>query len=254
MSLTHGTGPFGEEPAGRFNFEAPREGVMYLEESPRRVRARFAGETVVDSRRPRLLHESGRLPVFLFDEADVRSELLRAGEDGRFDLVVGERVAEDAATRHSDGMLDGLYRFAWDVMDEWLEEDELQLGHARDPYHRIDVRATSRNVRVSVAGEQVAESTRAKVLFETGLPPRWYLPAEDVRMDLLTPTDSSSVCAYKGVASYWSLAEEEDLVWTYRDPLHDALEVKDLLAFFNERVDLELDGEAQERPRTQWSR
>jgi uncharacterized protein (DUF427 family) len=100
----------------------------------------------------------------------------------------------------------------------------------------------------------VAESRRAKALFETGLPTRWYFPAEDVRTELLTESDTNTVCAYKGTASYWSVGDEDDIVWTYREPLHDALEVKDHLAFFNERVDLEVDGELEERPQTQWSR
>ena len=238
MSLTHGTGPFGDSPAGSFNFDAPREGVVYLEESPRWVRARLGGETVVDSKRPLLVHESGSLPRFLFRDDDVRLDALPDG----------------AARHHADGPAAGLVEIEWDAVDEWLEEEERQVGHARDPYHRIDVRRTSRQVRVSVDGELVAESRRTRVLFETGLPPRWYFPAEDVRTDLLEGSDTETICAYKGFASYWSLGDEDDLVWTYREPLHDALEVKGLLAFFNERVDLEVDGEAQARPRTQWSR
>ena len=234
MSLTYGTGPFGDQPAGRFNFDPPREGIRYLEQSPRWVRARLSGETVVDSKRVRLLHESGRLPRFLFPGEDVRTDLL-----------------PDEAVRAHD---DDLVEVDWGAPDEWLEEEERQIGHARDPFHRIDVRQSSRHVRVSIGGEVVAESRRAKALFETGLPTRWYFPAEDVRTDLLTESDTNTVCAYKGTASYWSVGDEDDVVWTYREPLHDALEVKDHLAFFNERVDLEVDGELEERPHTQWSR
>jgi uncharacterized protein (DUF427 family) len=234
VSLTYGTGPFGEKPAGRFNFEAPRDGVRYLEQSPRWVRAHRAGETVVDSKQARLLHESGSLPRFLFPPEDVRLDLL----------------PEESVRVHGDGLVE----VEWGAVDEWLEEEERQLGHARDPYHRIDVRRSSRHVRVTIGGEVVAESRRAKALFETGLPTRWYFPAEDVRTELLSESDTGTVCAYKGVASYWSVGDEDDIVWTYRDPLQDALEVKDHLAFFNERVDLEVDGELQERPHTQWSR
>ena len=139
------------------------------------------------------------------------------------------------------------------AMDEWLEEDEPLIGHPRDPYHRLDVRRTSRHVRVSVDGRLVADSRRAYVLFEAGHPPRWYLPADDVRTDLLQGSEKTSVCAYKGVASYWSAGSEEDVVWTYREPLKDAMELSGYLCFFNERVDIEIDGEPEERPSTQWS-
>jgi uncharacterized protein (DUF427 family) len=268
VSLTYGSGPFGQSPAGRFNVDLPREGLLYLEELPRWVRARFAGEVVVDTRRPRLLHESGRLPVYYFPEEDVRTELLSPSGRTEDDLVkgrrefltltAGDRSKEDAAWRFSEDLLAGLVAFEWDAMDEWLEEEERLYGHARDPYSRIDVRQTSRHVRVSLDGEPLAESRRAKVLYEAGLPPRWYFPPGDVRTELLEESDTSTTCAYKGFASYWNVRVgnrfEDDLVWTYREPLQDALEIKDMLAFFNERVDLEVEDEREERPHTQWSR
>lgn len=269
MSLTYGSGPFGQRPVGRFNLELPREGLLYVEESPKWIRARFAGETVADSRHPRLLHEHARLPMFLFPEEDVRSDLLSPsgrtkrdpvkGELRMLDLVVDGRRVEDAAwTFTTEPLLAGLVALRWDAMDEWLEEEEQLHGHARDPYSRIDVRETSRHVVVRVHGQVVADTSRAKVLFEAGLPPRWYIPADDVHRELLEPSDKQTTCAYKGFASYYHVRVgdelEDDLIWTYRDPLHDAAQVKDMLAFFNERVDLEVDGEPQDRPRTQWSR
>lgn len=265
MSLTHGSGPFGDRPAGRFNREIDLEGLFYVEESPKWIRARFAGETLVDSRNPRILHEHNRLPVFYFRPEDVRMDLLREsgrtetdpvkGERSFYTLEVDRRVVEDAASTFSgEPLIEGLVTFEFRAMDEWLEEEEKLVGHARDPYSRIDVRETSRQVRVSLGGEVVAESRRAKVLFEAGLPPRWYFPREDVRMDLLEDSDKQTTCAYKGFASYWSLGDEDDIAWTYLDPLHDALPVRDMVAFFNERVDLEVDGEKVERPHTQWSR
>ena len=237
MSLTHGSGPFGDRPAGRFNRDIDPEGLFYLEESPKWIRARLDGETVVDSRNPRLLHEHDRLPVFWFPRDEVRMDL------------VGE-----LARTSDEPLLEGLVSFDWGAMDEWLEEDERLVGHARDPYSRIDVRDTSRHVKVSIDGETVAESRRTKVLFEAGLPPRWYFPREDVRMELLENSDKQTTCAYKGFASYWSVGDQDDVAWTYLDPLHDALPVKGLIAFFNERVDLEVDGEKADRPHTQWSR
>jgi uncharacterized protein (DUF427 family) len=194
----------------------------------------------------------------LLRPSDRREQHELKGEASFWSLTVGDRAAEDAAWSWNGEGLDGLIAFEWHAMDEWLEEDEEAVGHARDPYHRIDVRSTTRRVRVSVDGALLADSRRTKVLFETGLPPRWYFPPEDVRQDLLVQSDQRTTCAYKGHASYWSVEVgdrlEDDLVWTYRRPLHDALEVRDMLAFFNERVDLEVDGELEERPRTPWSR
>ena len=139
-------------------------------------------------------------------------------------------------------------------MDEWYEEDEPAIVHARDPYHRTDVLDSSRHVRVSVDGELVAETTRARVVFETGLPPRWYIPPGDVRGELLSDSGTHTGCAYKGFASYWSVGDEDGVAWYYPEPTRDFERIKGRIAFFNERVDLEVDGELQERPETQWSR
>ena len=128
MSLTVGAGPFGHRPGGRFNFDPPGA-VVYVERFPRRVRAVLGGETVADSRRMQLLHESGRLPVLHFPEEDVRLE----------------HVPTDSLARHSQ--LPGHVAIEWGAMDAWFEEDEEMFGHVRDPYHRIDVRASSRHVR-----------------------------------------------------------------------------------------------------------
>ena len=136
--------------------------------------------------------------------------------------------------------------------DEWFEEDERIVGHPRDPFKRIDVRSSSRHVRIELDGQVLAESFRPMLLFETGLPTRYYLPREDVRMDLLRPTSTRTWCAYKGEATYWSLdlgdRTLEDLVWTYEAPLSDAGAVIDRVAFFNERVDIVVDGVRGDRP------
>jgi uncharacterized protein (DUF427 family) len=203
-----------------------------LEESPRWVRGRLGGETVVDSRRVKLLYQPGKqLPVWVFPEEDVR-----------LDAVPPEAVQRRGNLVHVD----------FDALDAWLEEDEPAIGHPRDPHHRIDVRRTSRHVRVSIGGRVVADSTRASALFETGLPTRWYLPREDVSAGL-APSDHRTVCAYKGHATHFDVAGERAVAWTYEDPLHDGLPVKGLISFYNERVDIEVDGETEERPRTQWS-
>jgi uncharacterized protein (DUF427 family) len=270
MALTLGSGPFGHTPGGRFNFEPPSP-VIYFEDFGRRIRARLAGETVVDSVRVKLLHVSGVLPVYYFPAADVRSDLLEPGGSrtdpqlGRarlFSIRAGGRQAPDAAWTYVEPIaggpdLTGHFALHWGAMDQWLEEDEVVIGHALDPYHRIDVRDTSRHVVVTVGGQVVAETRRARVLFESGLPPRWYIPPEDVRPEALVPSSSHTICAYKGQASYWSIRAGDrisrDLVWYYPEPRHDAARVAGYLCFFNERVDLSIDGELQPRPRTPWS-
>ena len=271
MSLTLGTAPFGQHPGGVLNVEPP-ERFLFFEDSPRRVRAAFGGETIVDSRRVKLLHEGGLLPVYYFPQADVRMDLFEPttrtthcpfkGDASYWTLRVGDKVAENAAWSYPEPLggappLAGYLAFYWNKLDEWFEEDEQVFGHPRDPYHRIDVVPSSRHIRISVNGEVVAESSRAKALFETSLPTRWYLPPEDVRTDLLLPSDKHTRCAYKGLASYCSLRVDgevlEDLVWYYPEPTREAAGIKDLLCFFNEKVDLELDGELEEKPKTQWS-
>jgi uncharacterized protein (DUF427 family) len=135
-------------------------------------------------------------------------------------------------------------------IDAWYEEDEQVFVHPRDPYHRVDILQSSRRVRVSVGGEVIAETQRPIVLFETGLPPRYYIPPEDVRVDMLVESGESTCCPYKGVASYWSVEaggeRVENLIWYYSEPIPEAAKIKGLLAFFNEKVDLEVDDEIQE--------
>jgi uncharacterized protein (DUF427 family) len=207
--------------------------AVSLEPYPRWVRGLLGGDTVVDSKRASLLYEAGRtLPVWVFPKGDVRS-----------DLVPADAIEER----------EGLLEVDFDALDEWFEEDQRQVGHPPDVYHRIDVRPTSRHIRVSIGGRLVAESTRAKALFETGLPVRWYMPREDIRAEL-EPSDHRTTCAYKGHATHFDVAGEDAVAWTYTDPLHDAEPVRDLVAFYNERVDVEVDGELEERPHTQWSR
>jgi uncharacterized protein (DUF427 family) len=272
MSLTVEAGPFGERPAGEFDFERPDE-ILYFETLPQRIRAVFEKETIVDSERVKLLHESGHLPVYYFPQEDVRMDLLvpsdkhtrcpLKGEASYWSIRVGRRTASDAvwaypAPIERAAFLAGHAAFYWNELDEWFCEDEQIFGHPRDPYSRIDVFRTTRHVRVLRDGELLADTRRAKILFETGLPPRYYIPAEDVRTELLVPSAKKTRCAYKGSASYWSARVGdrllEDFVWTYANPEHDAVPVRDYLCFFNERVELEVDGEIGARPQSQWSR
>jgi uncharacterized protein (DUF427 family) len=142
------------------------------------------------------------------------------------------------------------------AFDAWYEEDELNVGHPRDPFHRIDVLPSSRQVQLELDGEVLADSSRPALLFETMLPTRYYLPRADVTAEL-APSDTRTWCAYKGQASYFSVSVGgrlvPDIAWSYTDPQHDAVQVRDLIAFFDERIDVILDGERRARPVTPWS-
>jgi len=269
-----GRGPLSKRPEGRFNFEPePPGAALFWQPVPYRVRALVDGEAVVDSRSAKLLHETAHLPVYYFPEQDARADLLSRSQKGTHcpfkgdatyrSIRVGDREVPDAVWAYEDPIesaefLRGHLALEWKAADEWFVEDTQVFGHPRDPFHRIDVWDTTQHVRVVVAGETIAESRRAKLLAETALPPRYYVPLEDVRQELLEASSTKTRCAYKGSASYWHVrvgdAFEDDLVWTYPQPELEAEPVRDLVCFFNERVDLELDGVLQERPRTQWSR
>jgi uncharacterized protein (DUF427 family) len=138
--------------------------------------------------------------------------------------------------------------------DAWFDEDEQVVSHPRDPFHRVDTRRSSRHVRVEVAGVRLAESSTPVLLFEPPLPVRFYLDPADVDTDLLRPSSTQSSCAYKGRADYWSLDGHSDIAWSYAEPLRDAADVAGRIAFFNERVDLVVDGRPLDRPVTPWSR
>lgn len=265
-----GGGPFGHWPAGTFNRTIERSGLLYLEPSPRRVRALVAGEVVVDTVRAALLHEHAQLPRYYLPMDDVVEGALvpsgrtertaAAGERVYLDLDRPERRVRDAAWCHRDlppeaPPFDGLVTFAWDALDGWLEEDEPVVGHARDPYHRVDALASSRPIRVSLEGIVLAESAQPVALFESGLPVRWYLPRADVQAELIA-SELETACTYKGQASYWSVRTPaglaENVAWTYAEPLRDAQAVRDAVAFYDEHVDVDIDGVRQERPQTPW--
>jgi uncharacterized protein (DUF427 family) len=240
MTMTVGAGPFGHQPAGRFNFELPPHPIQYLEDFPRRIRGLVGSAVVVDSVGVKLLHEQHRLPVWCFPPDDVLMDHLGG-----------------TAQVHLGGLAEGLVTISWDAVDQWLEEDEEVIVHPRDPYHRIELRATSRHVEVALRGETLGASSAALALFEASLPPRWYLPARDICAELIPNIEVRTGCAYKGWASYYDVAVdgriEPALAWCYEEPLRGMERIKDHICFFNERVDLRLEGAIQERPQTQWS-
>jgi uncharacterized protein (DUF427 family) len=239
-------------------------GDLRYEPTPKRVRAQLDGVTIADSRAAILVWERRRaVPVYAFPRDDVRRDLLSDSEhpipdahggDATFwDVRAGGEAAENAAWRYADPDLADHVALSWEAMDRWLEEDEEVFGHPRDPWHRVDGRRGSRHVQVALDGDVLADSRRPTIVFETGLPTRYYLPREDVAMERLRATDTTTICAYKGFASYWSAGAEENVAWTYAEPLPDAPDIAGLVCFFNERTDMTVDGEALERPSTQWS-
>ena len=241
-------------------------GTVRVEQGRKRVRAYLAGRLVADTRHPSLVWEIPYYPAYYLPLGDVTAELVPTGKTEHspsrgdaelYDVRVDGTVAEGAARRYPDSPLTAirdLVRFEWAAMDEWLEEDEPVYTHPRDPYHRVDILHSSRHVRVEVDGVTVADSVRPVILFETGLPPRYYLPLSDIRTELLTPTDTQTHCPYKGTAVYWSVdaghGTHADLAWGYRTPLPESQKIAGLACFYDEKADVYLDGELQERPRT----
>jgi uncharacterized protein (DUF427 family) len=165
----------------------------------------------------------------------------------------GDNLREHAAFRPADPELNQHVILDFRAFDAWYEEDDRLFGHVRNPYHRVDIRPSSRHVRVELDGRLLAESTRPVLVFETGLPTRFYLPREDIRAEL-APSRRKTYCAYKGEASYWTPEQRRDLVWSYLEPLPDAAQLKGLVAFFDELVDLTVDGVRRERPDTPFAK
>ena len=263
---------------------------LRYEPTDERIRGVLGDRTVIDSTRAMLVWEPKRIvPAYAVPVEDIDAQISAnpaasaskppdvAATDGSqfagrrvFDPSIpfsahtsdGEPLAihspgadrEVAAFRLLDAALADYILLDFDGFDAWYREDERNVGHPRDPFHRIDIVHSTRQVRVESNGEALADSSAAYFLFEPPLPVRYYLPPEDVRRDLLRPSDTKTFCAYKGQASYWSVEGEDDLVWSYPEPLRDAAEVTGRLAFFNERVDIVVDGTRLERPVTPWSR
>lgn len=240
------------------------------------VRAYVGEVPVVDSREPLLFWEEHfPVPSYAFPRSDVRTDLLTESRDAPptepffflprgpvsqwLDLTVGGRTVPHAAWVRDAPELGDRLVLSWQpgVLDRWLEEDEPVAGHPRDPHKRVEAIASSRHVVVLQGGIRLADSTRPVLLFETGLPTRYYLHADDVDLDMLEPTTHSSHCPYKGVADrYWSVAghpEAADVVWSYSAPLPAVAKVARLLAFYNETVDISVDGVPQDRPRSYFS-
>jgi uncharacterized protein (DUF427 family) len=234
-------------------------GRVRVEHGSKRIRAYLGGELVVDTTRPLLVWEKPQYPTYYFPAADVRTDLFSAdgdvshspsrGDGHAYTVRAGGKEAPGAALRYEQSPFDELrdtVRLDWHAMDAWFEEDEQVFTHARDPYTRIDILSSSRHVRVEVDGLTIAETTKPTLLFETGLPTRYYLPRTHVRMDRLTPTETATHCPYKGQAEYRSLrvgdALVPDVAWSYPTPLPESQKIAGLICFYADKVDLYVDG------------
>ena len=266
MTLTYGQAPFASHPFGTFNFH--HEGsdkVLYWADFPKRFRIMFAGNTVADSRRVKMLHETDGMMRLCFPAEDVGMALLEraaaANDDPtvggvqRWNIRVGERLAEGAATSFESPpaaaeWLKGFVTFDLKKIDAWFEEDDQGYAHPRDPFHRVDVHRSSRHVLVRVGETVIGETHEPAILFETSLPPRYYLSPEAVRTDVMQRSDTVSQCPYKGDGQHWHVVigdkRIENAAWSLPSPLGDASRIPRWFSFYPEKVRIEVNGERLE--------
>ncbi len=245
--------------------------MMRTETSGKWVRALVGGAVIVDSRAPTLFYEEAfPVPGYAFADQDVRLDLLLPSDQPPprtpffylpkgpvrewYDVVVDGRRIRHAAWRRDDPAIGDRLVFSWQpgVLDRWMEEDEEVVEHPRDPHKRVEAIASSRHVEISLDGIPLADTQSPVLLFETHLPTRYYVPRSDVRFDALEPSGNRSRCPYKGAADeYWSVpgrADAAHIAWSYASPLPAVGKVAGMVAFYNEMVDISLDGVPQQRP------
>jgi uncharacterized protein (DUF427 family) len=252
------------------DYPAPAVPTNHVEPVPRRIRAVLGGRKVVDTTAARYVWEWPAFPQFYIPLADVAPDVLideqetvetPRGDAKRYGLRAGDTVRNGAAQVLGAAKVDGLddtVRFEWSALDAWFEEDEQVFVHPRSPYARVDAIRSTRTVRVESHGVVLAESSSPVMCFETGLPTRYYLNRTDVDWTHLVATETQTACPYKGVTSgYWSSVIEgrthPDIAWAYDFPTRDLAPIAGLVAFYNEKLDIFLDGVELERPRTHFS-
>jgi uncharacterized protein (DUF427 family) len=258
MGLSWQQGPLGTAPVGHFLTAEPLpQRLLFAEPLRRRMRVQFAGEWIADSEHVLLLHEPGHYPVAYFPTADVRPDVLveenrttrhrDLGHTAWFTVTVGDRRTPRAAWQyiappeHAADLRDRV-AFAWRAMDAFYEEDERIVGHAADPYHRIDTRQTSRHLVVRDGDRTIADTTNPVVLYESGFAPRWYVPRDDIDESALTPIDGQTFCPYKGLASYYDIGDHSGAAWSYPHAWPEVARVSGFVSFEPDKVDVYLDG------------
>jgi uncharacterized protein (DUF427 family) len=241
--------------------------VNHVEPVPRRIRAFLAGQVVFDTTRALYVWEWPYYPQYYIPAADVCPGVLvpeeHTQQTGRgkvelHGLRVGDTHRPRTARLLADSPINGLsgtVRFEWAALDAWFEEDEQVFVHPRNPYVRVDALRSTRPVRVELEGAVLAESSSPVMVFETGLPTRYYVDRTEVSFEHLIPTDTVTSCPYKGTTSgYWSIRAggtvHPDLAWSYDFPTRQLSPIAGLIAFYNEKADIFLDGQKLERPAT----
>ena len=245
--------------------------VNHIAPVPRRVRATLGGRVVLDTTRAVYLWELPHYPQYYIPVGDIDPEVLvdedhvqklSRGTARRIGLRVGEITRPAAGRVYTEDALaglPGLVRLEWDALDAWFEEDEEVFVHPRNPYARVDAVRSTRRVRVELNGVLLAESASPVMVFETGLPPRYYLNRTEVDFTHLRPSDTVTACPYKGrTTGYWSVEIDgqtyPDLAWTYDFPTRNLDPIAGLISFYNEKVDIQLDGRPVDRPVTPFSK
>ena len=236
MSLSFGPGPFSPNRTGQFSVSELPDSLAYAEPYPRRVRALLDDRVVLDSEQGWMVHAPGKLPTLWFPAAEIDADAVPAEALRDFD------AGQDPIARS----LAGFRSLAPAAADRWFVEDEPVYSHIRDPYHRVDVVSSHRHVTVEHAGVVVADSTRPKMLYETGLPVRYYLPWDDVRLDLLERSDTVSECPYKGDGQHWNLVtgnqRQPDAAWSLPHPLPEGIQAAEHVSFYPESATVTVDG------------
>jgi len=259
MGLSWQQGPLATGSIGHFLTAQPLpERLLFVEPLRRRMRVRFGDTWIADSEDVLLLHEPGHYPVAFFPVWHVLDGALETegrvtqhrelGATQWFTVRAGEASASHGAWEYTGlpSYADALAHrvaFAWRAMDAFYEEDERIVGHAADPYHRNDIRQTSRHLLVKDGDRVVADTTRPLVLFESGFAPRWYVPREDVDASALTPVEGQTFCPYKGLASYYDVGTRHKAAWYYPDAWAEVGRVRDHLSFEPDVIDVFIDGE-----------
>lgn len=263
MTLTYGRAPFSSEPSGIFNFERTGPKIaLFWEDFPKRLRVEINGEMVADSRQVKALHETGQLMRLCVPPEHVRMDLLQdtgrskpseaTGAARCWSIANHRPPVKDVAWSYdnppaSASFIRGYLSFDLEAVDAWYQEDDKGYAHPRNPYHGFDIHGTTRHVIVKAHGTVLAESDRPRVLFETSLPPRYYLRPEDVRVELLEKSASVSACPYKGDGQHWHVLAGgqriDDAAWSLQKPLGEAKEIADWFCFYPEKVEVEIDGQ-----------